>query len=143
MNKEQLKMVYGQLGIKTYNNEHCKNCNDCCGVVTVVTVPEFQNLMNYFTTPGKGRLIYNKAMGRWNKQLSIEYARKTCPFSDENKRCEIYAFRPNICREFHCNPDFVKERSSVHKEYFDQGFYDMSDFFKPLDQVKPMHIKIK
>jgi len=143
VNKERILEIYKMLGIKSYDNPRCKDCNECCGTITVVTVAEFKSLMKYLLEVGAGRMIYEKAKKRWNKQLLIDDLKKVCPFSNENKRCDIYAFRPGICREFHCNLEFIKERNNNIKEYMDQGFYEISDFFKPATEITASYIRVE
>lgn len=114
------------------HNPKCKNCNECCGLLTMLTEEEFQYLKEYLTHTSKGRRIYQHGIDI----VLAHYERGTiyfaCPFSNENKRCEIYSLRPSVCRNFHCSPEINKvvqeDLPKTHSRYLWELFYTNKGF---------------
>jgi Fe-S-cluster containining protein len=80
----------------------------------MLTPEEFKNIGRYLTENGKGKKVYEKACERIRKYSQDGSLYFICPFSNENKRCDIYFIRPSVCKNFHCAPDRNKVDKSVY-----------------------------
>lgn len=93
--KTELKdVLYGMRnGLYNYTeNGRCSGCGNCCSALLPVTRKEIKLIKRYV----KAHRIRIEKYGN-ESDLS-------CPFrSRKEKRCTVYAVRPQICRVFKCD----------------------------------------
>lgn len=78
-------------------NGQCSNCGECCTGILPLSNNEIDKIHKYIKK-------YHIERSYHNYQALDDYIDGRCPFrDDENKRCNIYEVRPNICRKFLCN----------------------------------------
>lgn len=124
MNK-QLAEVLEDMRNGTYDmtdNGVCTQCGACCSNLLPMTDKEIKRIRGYI----------KKHQVKEYKHL-IPAARivadMTCPFMDDSKqkeKCRIYPVRPEICRQFICDPKKIRVFDSdesfrivdVRKEFF-------------------------
>lgn len=114
-------------------NGKCSNCGQCCSNLLPLSDREIRTIKSYIKKRGITEQRHNVLMGR----------DMTCPFRDDaNKKCLIYAVRPQICRSFMCNhkkEDIINSKIHFHQinkvvfmrnEFF--GSSEDTDLFKEL-----------
>lgn len=75
-------------------NGRCSNCGACCSNFLPLSREEISRIRNYLRSHKVPEQRHNIAAG----------VDATCPFRDEkNRRCLIYAQRPEICKGFICS----------------------------------------
>lgn len=103
-------------GVVDYNNPKCINCNDCCGILTLISENEYQELKKYFTKNKIGKEIYKVAVKRVLTEMRERDALYLqCPLNTGTKKCVIYDRRPSVCRDFHCKAELNKVTEDVEK----------------------------
>lgn len=103
-----------------YNNKDCVSCNDCCGIFTLISKEEYQELHKYLTKNKLGKIVYERAIHRVltvSKEQDVLYL--VCPLSTGTKKCELYKKRPRICRDFHCSASESKVTNENKRDYGD------------------------
>lgn len=76
----------------------CTGCGNCCMESVGINLIEFLNIFNYLQDKDELR---KKSLDRIIDYYFMEFMeKKSCPFKDENNRCEIYEVRPLNCRLF-------------------------------------------
>lgn len=76
----------------------CTGCGSCCMESVGINLIEFLNIFNYLQDKGELR---KKSLDRIIDYYFMEFMEKrSCPFKNENNRCEIYEVRPLNCRLF-------------------------------------------
>ena len=77
-------------------NGKCSQCGQCCSNLLPLSDKEIARIKAYIKKHGIKEQRHNALM-------TVDM---TCPFRDErNKKCLIYAIRPEICRVFQCNQE--------------------------------------
>lgn len=90
---EKLNNIYS-----TLPKGQCTGCGNCCMESVGINLIEFLNIFNYLQDKDELR---KKALDRIMDYYFMEFMEKrSCPFKDENNRCEIYEVRPLNCRLF-------------------------------------------
>lgn len=90
---EELNNIYD-----TLPKGECTGCGSCCMESVGINLIEFLNIFNYLQDKDELR---KKSMARIIDYYFMEFIEKnSCPFKDENNRCEIYEVRPLNCRLF-------------------------------------------
>ena len=82
------------------NNGKCTGCGSCCSNVLPMTENEISTIRKYIKK-------HNIKEHRHNLPTVEPTIDMTCPFLDDSKKCDkcdIYAVRPRICRDFICCP---------------------------------------
>ena len=76
--------------------QNCNRCGKCCANILMLTDEEIHIIKKYIH---KHKIpIINRNNILLNEDVNI------CPFlSEDNKQCNIYEVRPNMCRCFNCN----------------------------------------
>lgn len=110
---ETLEQIHNDMENGTYNmtnNGRCTGCGSCCSKILPITEKEIRNIKKY--------MIINRIEEcRHGIPLMDPYGDLTCPFLDtarEKDKCTIYSVRPNICRQFSCDP---KNRNVLNARY--------------------------
>ena len=89
-------------------NGKCSNCGGCCSDLLPMSDFEVNRIKSYIKK-------HNIKEQRHNVFNGIDM---TCPFRDEtNRKCLIYAIRPEICKQFMCNhkkEDIIKTKYHFH-----------------------------
>ena len=76
----------------------CSGCGNCCMESVGINLIEFLNIFNYLQDKDELR---QKSLSKIMDYYFMEFMeKKSCPFKDENNRCEIYEVRPLNCRLF-------------------------------------------
>ena len=97
----------------TYNltcNGKCTQCGECCSNLLPMTDEEIEKIRKYIKK-------YNIKENKHLVPLANPMIDMTCPFLDDSKSCEkctIYEARPNICKDFICDP---KQRPKLDLEW--------------------------
>lgn len=90
---EKLNNIY-----ETLPKGECTGCGSCCMESVGINLIEFLNIYNYLQDKDELR---KKSLDRIMDYYFMEFMEKrSCPFKDENNRCEIYDVRPLNCRLF-------------------------------------------
>lgn len=90
---EKLNNIY-----ETLPKGKCTGCGSCCMESVGINLIEFLNIYNYLQDKDELR---KKSLDRIMDYYFMEFMEKrSCPFKDENNRCEIYDVRPLNCRLF-------------------------------------------
>lgn len=93
-------------------NPNCINCTECCSLLTMITEEEYKKYKKLFN--GKYKTIYQQSVKRWKEIAREKNALNyTCPFITRNKRCAIYAIRPQTCKDFHCKTSLNKLNKEI------------------------------
>ena len=106
------------------NNPNCIKCNECCSLITLITKEEYKRIKKYLM---KNIGLYNECMALLNRHTKKRIIYMMCPFSTRLKTCSIYKIRPQICRDFHCDPSLKAE--GFNKDNYIEG-YTINDLFK-------------
>lgn len=89
-------------------NGECSNCGACCSNILPISNKEIKTIKMYMRS-------HKIKEHRHIIPTAIESLDMTCPFrNDEEKKCEIYAVRPAICKAFKC--DYPKQQIDTTKE---------------------------
>lgn len=99
-------------------NGECSGCGQCCTNILTLSDKEIHKIKSYI---GKNKI---KPINHCNL-LSMEYS-NICPFLNEEKRCNIYSVRPEICRRFVCSKFKNNEKAY---DYADKKVINMLDTF--------------
>jgi len=111
-------MRYGKISdlVKVDLYEHhcvdgkCSGCGDCCTDLLPLTDAELERLKRYANE-------HNLKEHRHSLFFDKKAIDLTCPFrNNEIKQCDVYAVRPQICREFICSKSLdmaKKDRDSL------------------------------
>jgi len=87
----------------TVDGECAEGCGKCCSALLILNDSEIAKIKKYLKTHPEVK------MNNVNTALKTNFE-DVCPFLDENKKCQIYEVRPEICRRFICNkymnPDY-------------------------------------
>lgn len=90
---EKLNDIYN-----TLPKGECSGCGNCCMESVGINLIEFLNIYNYLKNKDELR---KKSIDKIIDYYFMEFMeKKSCPFKDENNRCEIYEVRPLNCRLF-------------------------------------------
>lgn len=90
---EKLNNIYD-----TLPKGECAGCGNCCMESVGINLIEFLNIFNYLQDKNELR---KKSLDKIIDYYFLEFMeKKSCPFKDENNRCEIYEVRPLNCRLF-------------------------------------------
>lgn len=90
---EKLNNIYD-----TLPKGKCTGCGNCCMESVGINLIEFLNIFNYLENKDELR---KKSLEKIMDYYFMEFMeKKSCPFKDENNRCEIYEVRPLNCRLF-------------------------------------------
>lgn len=114
------KSVFGDHFGETENHcvgGHCSCCGGCCSDIFPVTKKELDTLRKFV------RSHHYKPHTQLKMGMTATYD-MTCPFLNEEKKCDIYDIRPETCRLFKrdtLNPftmeEFVKQPIELQKAY--------------------------
>jgi len=96
-----------EAGVFDFTNDGvCSNCGECCADLLPVSWKEIQTIKKYIRKNGIKEQIHFLPTARATIDM-------TCPFRNNlEKRCEIYAVRPMICRDFQCD----KPKKQIHAD---------------------------
>ncbi len=78
-------------------NGQCSNCGKCCSNMLPLTRTDIRRIRAYIEK--------NHIRPHWHMSTTTSTGEDiTCPFrNDAEKRCEIYAVRPAICKIYRCD----------------------------------------
>ena len=82
------------------DNGKCTGCGQCCSNVLPMTDIEIQRISKYIKR-------YNIKECKHFVPTKEPALDMSCPFLDTSKdkdKCKIYEVRPQVCRDFICNP---------------------------------------
>lgn len=91
---------------KTLNctvNGQCSGCGECCSDLLPLTKKDIKRLNHY---------IKKQKIGLRPKENDDDIS---CPFLNENNRCNVYEARPMICRVFSCSAPLFSVIASIDK----------------------------
>ena len=74
----------------------CSGCGACCSAVLCVSDAEVSKIRGYLGEHPEVKMIDR------NNALQKDFI-DICPFLSEEKKCQIYEVRPEICRRFICS----------------------------------------
>lgn len=113
-------------------NGKCNGCNGCCGLLTQITLAELKILRREFKNKHLLQYINNQ------KAVNYEALNGMC-FFFINGKCDIYSLRPQVCRDYHCDPRFNKP----HKHTEAKFIFELlpSELQKPFIDIIRMAIK--
>lgn len=107
------------------DNGKCTGCGQCCSNVLPMTDIEIQRISKYIKR-------YNIKECKHFVPTKEPALDMSCPFLDTSKnkdKCKIYEVRPQICRDFICNPQ--KRKSPNLDDYKDfRTVFMKEEFFK-------------
>jgi Fe-S-cluster containining protein len=86
----------------------CDGCGACCHTYPIFAAESDAHREPRITAEGK-RLAPWLEMPQWRYQLFPLPFHTTCCFLDTEKRCSIYATRPDVCRQFAAGSDQCQE----------------------------------
>lgn len=126
---EKLNNIYD-----TLPKGECTGCGSCCMESVGINLIEFLNIFNYLRDKDELR---KKSLDRIMDYYFIEFMeKKSCPFRDENNRCEIYEARPLNCRlfghwkkeDYNKNLKDITEKNKQYKNIMKGKYgFDISD----------------
>lgn len=74
----------------------CSGCGACCSAILCVSDAEVKKIKKYLGQHPEVKMnSHNTALDKDFKDI--------CPFLNEEKRCQIYSVRPEICSRFICS----------------------------------------
>lgn len=82
----------------TENGKCPESCGRCCTNILPVSDYEIKKIKQYI----KHHPVKINNPNKDNNVFNTNYE-DVCPFLDENKRCQIYIQRPEVCRWFMCS----------------------------------------
>ena len=74
----------------------CSGCGACCSAILCVSDAEVSKIKHYLGQHPEVKMIDR------NNALQKDFI-DICPFLGEEKKCQIYEVRPEICRRFICS----------------------------------------
>ena len=78
-------------------NGKCSNCGQCCSDILPVSKSEIKKIRTYVAE-------HHIAEHVNRPPTAVPIVDFTCPFRNEaEKKCDIYAVRPKICKRFQCS----------------------------------------
>lgn len=78
-------------------NGECSSCGSCCSNFLPISKSEIKAIQDYIE---KNKIKEQRHV----VPLATPYIDFTCPFrNNTDRKCEIYAVRPTICRDFKCD----------------------------------------
>ena len=86
------------------SNFSCKKCGDCCSNLLPLSQCEIQNIKAF-------TLEHNIQPVQHEKDFDGYDA--SCPFLNEDNRCNIYNIRPLICKVFTCKHKAPKKKQAL------------------------------
>ena len=102
----------------------CSGCGNCCSGILPLSRAEIKRIHEYV----KKHEIKEHHSGVAMMTGKVD---GTCPFRDEvNRKCDIYAIRPEICRCFVCNKaekDVLRDRNRL--QTCNKTVFMRSEFF--------------
>lgn len=103
----------------------CLGCTKCCMESVPTHFIEFLNIFNYIRNE---RVLYEKLFHKIIEYYFLEMVKKdNCPFLSDEGMCNIYNYRPLVCRVFgHLTEDEYEEN---YKRVLSQNMQNMK-FFK-------------
>lgn len=105
-------------------NGKCSGCGNCCSGILPLSKAEIKRIHEYM----KKHEIKEHHSGVAMMTGKID---GTCPFRDDvNRKCDIYAIRPEICRSFVCNKtekDVLRDRNRL--QACNKTVFMRSEFF--------------
>lgn len=113
MNLGTLEQVRKDMEHGVYNmtdNGKCTGCGNCCSNLLPMTDKEIEVIRRYIKKHHIKEFKHGIPLA--NPALDM-----TCPFLNTDKKtekCMIYEVRPNICRQFSCDP---QQRPQLDMEY--------------------------
>ncbi len=126
---EKLNNIY-----ETLPKGQCTGCGSCCMESVGINLIEFLNIYNYLQDKDELR---KKSLDRIMDYYFMEFIeKKSCPFKDENNRCEIYEVRPLNCRlfghwkkeDYNKNLKDITEKNQQYKNIMKVKYgFDISD----------------
>lgn len=126
---EKLNNIY-----ETLPKGQCTGCGSCCMESVGINLIEFLNIYNYLQDKDELR---KKSLDRIMDYYFMEFMeKKSCPFKDENNRCEIYEVRPLNCRlfghwkkeDYNKNLKDITEKNQQYKNIMKVKYgFDISD----------------
>ena len=126
---EKLNNIY-----ETLPKGQCTGCGSCCMESVGINLIEFLNIYNYLQDKDELR---KKSLDRIMDYYFMEFMeKKSCPFKDENNRCEIYEVRPLNCRlfghwkkeDYNKNLKDITEKNQQYKNVMKVKYgFDISD----------------
>ena len=126
---EKLNNIYD-----TLPKGECTGCGSCCMESVGINLIEFLNIFNYLRDEDELR---KKSLDRITDYYFMEFMeKKSCPFKDENNRCEIYEARPLNCRlfghwkkeDYNKNLKDITEKNKQYKNIMKGKYgFDISD----------------
>lgn len=126
---EKLNNIYD-----TLPKGECTGCGNCCMESVGINLIEFLNIFNYLQDKDELR---RKSLDKIINYYFLEFMeKKSCPFKDENNRCEIYEVRPLNCRlfghwkkeDYNKNLKDVTEKNKQYKNIMKVKYgFDISD----------------
>ena len=126
---EKLNNIYD-----TLPKGECTGCGSCCMESVGINLIEFLNIFNYLRDEDELR---KKSLDRITDYYFMEFMeKKSCPFKDENNRCEIYEVRPLNCRlfghwkkeDYNKNLKDITEKNKQYKNIMKGKYgFDISD----------------
>ena len=126
---EKLNNIY-----ETLPKGQCIGCGSCCMESVGINLIEFLNIYNYLQDKDELR---KKSLDRIMDYYFMEFMeKKSCPFKDENNRCEIYEVRPLNCRlfghwkkeDYNKNLKDITEKNQQYKNVMKVKYgFDISD----------------
>ena len=112
----------------------CSGCGNCCMESVGINLIEFLNIFNYLQDKDELR---KKSLDKIMDYYFMEFMeKKSCPFKDENNRCEIYEVRPLNCRlfghwkkeDYNKNLKDITEKNQQYKNIMKGKYgFDISD----------------
>ena len=126
MKQSSLEEFYNDMKHGVYNftkDGNCSCCGNCCTALLPVTKDELKVIKRYIKRHNIKPIVHNIE--------GVDFD-LTCPFRNEDERiCNIYEIRPQICRDFKCDKpqkkiDDDKEHYSYDKRYH---VVNMRDYF--------------
>jgi Fe-S-cluster containining protein len=92
----------------------CDGCGACCMTWPVLVSDEDAAREGRITVEGK-RLSEHLGTPYWRYQIfPLPFHDERCCFLNEEKRCEIYATRPRVCRQFLAGSERCQEARQYH-----------------------------
>lgn len=104
---------YGSIGalprdFEMYSNHcvdgKCVGCGECCADLLPVTDAELRRLKEY----ARRHQLREHRQAPFFDRSAVDF---TCPFRNESeKKCDVYAVRPLICRSFICSKTLMNAK---------------------------------
>ena len=82
----------------------CKHCGNCCSNLLPLSQSEIQNIKAFILEHNIQPVQHEKDFDGYDA---------TCPFLNEDNRCNIYNIRPLICKVFTCKRKAPKKKQAM------------------------------